>query len=135
MSGIGVAVAAGVSASAPPPPSFSVSVSFTGGDGPFNVSGASGDLYTQFGAVISVTESGGTTPYSGEITSIQSDPSGKISVVAASDHVHNTIGWSGLALNELESCYVEFDAHDAVGASDSARYPPVGQIIVIKRTS
>lgn len=113
---------------------FSVSISFSAGAGPFNVSGASGNLYTSNGGVIGIIESGGTPPYGGS-TSLLGDPSGKLFITPASDGVHNTIGWSGFSINETEGCYIQFDGSDNAGATDSKRYPPVGQAIVVKRTS
>jgi len=133
VSGIGMAVAAGQSSGGGTP--FSVTITFSGGTGTFNVSGASGNLYTAGFGVISVNESGGTPPYGGAGTSLSGDPSGKLFITPASDGVHNTIGWSGLSLNEIEGCYIQFDGTDNAGASASDRYPPVGQIIAIKRTS
>ena len=126
-----MALAAG-SGSAPAP--LSCQITFTGGAGPINVSGASGDMYTQFGYLISVIVSGGTPPYGGVGTGLSGDSSGKLSFAPASDGLHNTLFWSGFTLNEIEGCYLTYNATDDAGATASARYPASGNI-VIKRTS
>jgi len=134
VTGIGMAAAAGVDSGGGGGSPFSCSISFSIGTGPFNVSGASGNLYTSNGGVIGVIESGGTPPYGGS-TTLNGDASGKLFITPASDGVHNTIGWSGFSVNETEGCYIQFNGNDSLGATDSSRYPPIGQVIAIKRTS
>jgi hypothetical protein len=114
---------------------LSCSISFTGGVGPINVSGASGDCYANGGGgVITTTTTGGTPPYVSSVFSVQGDASGKLSIVLSGDHIHNTIGYSGFAVNENEGGYLRLDVTDSVGATASAQYPSSG-VIVIKRAS
>jgi len=113
---------------------LSCDIELIGGAGPWNVSGSAGDLYSQFAKGIFVSTSGGTPPYGGPGQSLNGDASGKLSLVPTGDGLHNTIGWSGFSLNELEGCYLQFDVTDSLGATASARYPSAGSII-IKRTS
>jgi hypothetical protein len=133
MSGICMAVAAATSGGAAAP--LACSVIFTGGAGPINVSGASGSLSPSGGVnLISVDASGGTPPYSGAGVTLQGDPSGKLSISLSGDGIHNTISWSGFAVNETQGCYLQNDVTDNVGATATSRYPSSGSII-IKRTS
>ena len=137
MTGITCVMAAGVDSGGGGGSPFSCSISFSIGSGPFFVSGASGDLYTSNAGLISINESGGTPPYGGYGggASLNGDPSGKLFITPASDGVHLTIGWSGFSLNEFEGGYIQFDGSDSLGATASSRYPPVGQVIAVKRTS
>jgi len=102
------------------------------GAGPYYVSGSSGKLDSN-GAAFTGSSGGGMPPYTYG-TSVLGDPSGKLAFVLATDGVHNTVGWSGFALNEAEGCYFVFDITDSVGATASCRYPPTG-VIVLQRTS
>jgi hypothetical protein len=100
----------------------------------YNVSGTSGNIYLNGYGVIVLINNGGTPPYGGAGVSVQSDASGKLSIVAAGDGVHNAVGYSGFTLNEAEGCYLQYDITDDAGGSASARYPAAGSLIV-KRTS
>jgi hypothetical protein len=117
----------------PAPQPLVATIDFNQGAGPFNVSGASGDLYSAANGVLVVIITGGTPPYSSSFT-LEGDPSGKISLVPASDGVHTTIGWSGFSLNELEGCTEKFSTTDSVGATSTDQTPKAGSLI-IKRTS
>jgi hypothetical protein len=120
MSGIACASDAGVAA-----PPLSCGVEIVGGSSPFSVVAASGDLYTNSHEVISVTATGGTPPYTLGL-SIQGDPSGKLSLIASSDGVHETVAWTGFSVNETESGYVQINVTDSVGATASDRFPTTG---------
>lgn len=127
-----MAVAAGVSSGGGSGP-LAASVSFPGSS--FSVSGASGDLFTQGGKLISTSVSGGTAPYVATLT-LQGDPSSKLSVIEApGDPFHRTtIAWAGFSVSELEGCFLNYHVTDNVGASVTVRYPASGSL-VIQRTS
>lgn len=107
---------------------------FTGGAGPINVSGASGNMGTAFGYKIAGFGSGGSGSYPVVDVQIQGDASGKLSQAPSGDGLHTTIAWTGFLPNEGEGCYITVDVTDSLGATASARYPESGYIIV-KRTS
>jgi hypothetical protein len=111
---------------------FQASMSWTGGIS-VTMSGASGVLPASKG-VIGLSMSGGTPPYSANFY-VADDASGKISIEASPDGVHNTLGWSGFAVNEIEGCTIHIDCGDSAGGSASLQYPSVGQILTMKRTS
>jgi hypothetical protein len=108
------------------------------GSSTVNVNGASGICSVAQGVIVFIA-SGGTAPYAGNgpggaDTYVTGDPSGKISLAASPDGIHNTLAWSGFALNEFQSCVIRAAIHDAAGhsASDSA---PASGAIILKRTS
>lgn len=109
------------------------SIGFTGGVGPINVSGTSGNFGSQGFYAISISITGGTAPYSGPHY-ILGDASGKLSIVPYGDGLHDTIAWTGFAVNEQQGGYLQLDVTDNVGATASARYPASG-VITVKRTS
>ena len=118
VSGIGIATA-GAATIAPPPPPLYASVSWVG-DAIVNVSGSSG-LPPHSGApwipnVLSYTVSGGVPPYS-ESGGLVNNPSGKLYIALSYDGSHNTIGYSGLQINETESTDVYYTVSDASGES------------------
>jgi hypothetical protein len=124
VTGIGMAAAAGVD-SGGGGAALSVSLTWTGGN--LNVAGASGTSPSP--NVLVAIASGGTPPYSDGMT-LTSNPSGKLFITASPDGVHNTIGWSGFSVNEVEGFTAEYSVTDSVGtnktSSDSG---------TIKRTS
>lgn len=126
-----MAASSGASVAAAP---LAAGVGFSGGSGPFFVSGASGNFGSQGFYALSYTNTGGTPPYGGPGQSIQGDPSGKLAIVPYGDGVHDTIGWSGFAVNESQTCYIQYDITDSLGATATSRYP-ASTLITIKRTS
>lgn len=117
---------------------FHASVQLVGGS-TFNVVGAAGDIYAQGGAVISVIASGGTPPYTiNNGLTLDNAGSGAISIVAAGDGVHNTVGWSGLAVGDSRAFHFDWSANDSgtPQQSDSGRDPSgTGTTYIIHRTS
>ena len=132
MSGISIAVAAAASPSAPPPAPLQVTITWAG-DRPLNVSGASGIAQSRSSPwtpnVIGYQVSGGVPPYS-ETSGLINNPSGKLFIAAAPDVVHNTIGWTGFAVNETESTDIFYSATDAEGTTRSS-----SDTITVRRTS
>ena len=102
MSGVCAAASCLAETFIPPPPLFAT-VQLNSSKTTFNVSGASGDLYTQFGIVLVIIDGGGVHPFSpgpgdGMVNDGAIGGSGVPVLVAASDGVHNTIGWTGMAV-------------------------------------
>jgi hypothetical protein len=56
---------------------------------------------------------------------------GKLSIAAAPDGVHNTIAWSGFAINEVQSTDVTYTVTDSAGTTVTSTYTG----IVVQRTS
>jgi len=136
MTGIGAILAGDSSPSISPPPPLYAAVTYSGGGGPFYVSGASGNMIDNYSPARAFvyTYGGGTPPYT---TSVQllNDPSGKLSIVGAGSPIpKDTLAWSGFSLSEAQGCYIQFDLTDSLGATASARYPATG-VIVLQRTS
>lgn len=126
MTGMGMAAASGRT-----PTPFTATIVLSGGK-TYNVAGASGDLYTSNLSVISINESGGVPPYSdSHSVTLDSGPGG-VSIVAASDGIHDTIAWTGLAsVGNSIICHMSISANDSAGASSGSTYSP----ITITRTS
>lgn len=134
MSGIGLVAAA---YSPPPPPTSSGPltcwVTFAPHpDVAFNVSGASGDLSAQGYGIVQANYSGGTPPYTDNMT-IQNDPSGKLGFVD-NGRGADTISYTGFALNEVEGGWINYQVTDGTGAMATARFPSSGSLS-ITRTS
>lgn len=131
-----MSAASGNAAAIPP---LVVHASMNTGLTDFNVSGASGDMYASFGIVQNGSVSGGTPPYSTTDSAIDDGGSGTGSVflVAAGDGVHNTPGWSGMAVGDTRVFHLQKDASDSSvpQKNGSDRFPPTGQAIALHRTS
>jgi hypothetical protein len=132
VSGIGIA-AAGAVASTPPPPALSAYVTWNG-QTPMPVSGASGIAQTVGSPfapnVLVYIASGGVLPYS-ESGGLVNNPSGKLAIAAAADGIHNTIAWSGFAINEVQSTDVTYRVTDSAGATVTSTYTG----IIVQRTT
>lgn len=132
VSGVGIA-AAGAVTSAPPPPPLTVHVSWNG-QTPLPVSGASGvaqAVGSPFAPdVLVYIAAGGVPPYS-ESGGLVNNPSGKLSIAAAADGVHNTIAWSGFAINEVQSTDITYRVTDSAGTTATSTYTG----IIVQRTS
>jgi hypothetical protein len=132
VSGVGIA-AAGAITSAPPPPPLTVHVSWNG-QTPLPVTGASGVAQTVGSPfapnVLVYVASGGVPPYS-EGGGLANNPSGKLSIAAAPDGIHNTIAWSGFAINEVESTDITYRVTDSAGTTATSTYTG----IILQRTS
>lgn len=134
----GALCAAAASSAAVDPP-LVVHASMNTGITDFNVTGASGDMYAAFGIVQNGSVTGGSGSYS--ITDSVIDDggtgTGSVGLVAAGDHVHNTPGWSGMAVGDTRVFHLQKDATDTgvppQHASD--RFPPTGQAIALHRIS
>jgi hypothetical protein len=119
VSGVCIAVA-GATSPAPPPPPFTAAVVWAG-QTPLPVTGASGVAQTvslplsYYPNVLSYVISGGVPPYTVTSTFLINNPSGKLSIVPAPDGVHNTIGWSDFAINEVQSTDIRATIHDSAG--------------------
>jgi hypothetical protein len=57
--------------------------------------------------------------------------SGKLAIAAAPDGVHNTIAWSGFAINETESADVTYRVTDSTGTTVTSTYTG----IIVQRTT
>jgi hypothetical protein len=118
MTGIGIAVAAAGTVTPPAPP-LSASVNWVG-DSVVNVSGSSGlpphSATPWIPNVLSYTVAGGVPPYS-ESGGLINNPSGKLYIALSYDGSHNTIGYSNLQINEIESTDVYYSVSDAAGSS------------------
>ncbi len=57
--------------------------------------------------------------------------SGKLSIAASPDAVHNTIAWSGFAINEVESTDITYRATDSAGTTVTSTYTG----IIVQRTT
>lgn len=123
--------------SASPPPPFNADVQLVGGS-TFNVVGASGDIYSQGGAVISESASGGTPGYSFSDGLTLDAGSGAVFVMPSGDGIHNTVGYSGLAVGNSLAFHFDWSAHDSgtPQQSDSGRNPTSpGSTYIIHRMS
>jgi hypothetical protein len=132
VSGVGIA-AAGAVTSAPPPPPLTVYVAWNG-QNPVPASGASG-IPTPVGSpyapnVLVYSASGGVPPYS-ESGGLVNNTSGKLYIAAAADGIHNTVAWSGFAINEVQSTDVDYRVTDSAGTTLTATF----RGITIQRTS
>ena len=129
MTGIGMAAASG--ATTPPPAPHTNSITLTGG-ATYNVTVASGDLYTLFGAVIGVSDSGGQSPYSnspGETLAIQASSSGSNAFIVGTPTANNSVGFSGL--NSVGSAVlftVSYGSVDNLGGQANSTYPSSGSV-------
>lgn len=132
MSGVGIA-AAGAITSSPAPPPLTVHVSWNG-QTPLPVSGASGvaqAVGSPFAPnVLVYIASGGVPPYS-EGGGLLNNPSGKLAIAAAPDGVHNTVAWSGFAINEMESTDITYRVTDSAGTTVTSIYTG----IIVQRTT
>jgi hypothetical protein len=132
VSGVGIA-AAGSITSSPPPPPLTVRVSWNG-QTPLPVSGASGvaqPVGSPFAPnVLVYIASGGVPPYT-EGGGLVNNLSGKLAIAAAPDGVHNTIAWSGFAINETESADVTYRVTDSTGTTVTSTYTG----IIVQRTT
>ncbi|HWI85703.1 MAG TPA: hypothetical protein VNT42_05185 [Sphingomonas sp.] len=130
MSGVGLVAAA---ANAPAPAPLSVYLAWHGPT-PLNVAGASGVAEPTASPwspnVIVVIITGGVEPYQGSLA-LENNPSGKLSLVNASDNTHATIGWTNFAINESEATDMVYVCTDSVGTIVTARWSG----IIIRRTS
>jgi hypothetical protein len=120
-------------------PPFHIALALTGGSGPYNVTGASGDIYAQGGSVFQLSSSGGTPPptFATETITIDANSgTGTLSRVLSGDGVHNTIHWAGMAVGDTILFHLDTSAHDAgtPPQTDTATYPSAGTI-AIHRTS
>ena len=132
MSGVGIAAAGAITIS-PPPPALSAHVAWNG-QTPLPVSGASGVAQTVGSPfapnVLVYLASGGVPPYS-ESGGLMNNPSGKLAIAAAPDGIHNTIAWSGFAINEVQSSDVTYHVTDSAGTTVTSTY--MG--IIVQRTT
>jgi hypothetical protein len=132
VSGVGIAAAGGAT-SAPPPPPLTVHISWSG-QTPLPVAGASGVAQTVGSPfapnVLAPFVSGGVPPYI-ESSQLVNNTSGKLSIAAAPDGVHNTIAWSDFAINEVESTDITYRATDSAGTTVTSTYTG----IIVQRTS
>lgn len=137
----GVGMAAGTGVTVPSIPPLTAAVNINSSAQTWNVTGASGDLYTQFGVVIVPTDSGGVPPYFDSI-SITNDGtvggSGSSMIVAASDGVHNTIGWSGVTVGAYVTAHIVYsvtDSNTPPGSAGDVFPHPAGSSFILHRVS
>ena len=132
VSGIGIAAAAATTA-APPPPPLTAQISWNG-QAPLTVSGAAGVAQAVASPfkpnVLVYLASGGMPPYT-KGGGLENNPSGKLSIAAAPDGVHNTIAWSGFAINEVQSTDITYTVTEGAGTTVTSTYTG----IVVQRTS
>jgi hypothetical protein len=136
MTGIMMLMAIG---SSTPPPTLTCSISLFGGD-TYNVSGASGDLYSAFGAYIVTSASGGTPPLSGVNSPaiIKDAGSGTVSLTASGHGSDQTPTWSGMAIGDTILCHLFLNVTDSGTPQQNAQqnYPSAGgSYISIHRAS
>lgn len=115
------------------------SVSLVGGVS-FNVTGSSGNIYSQGGAVIGVAFGGGTPPISANTNltvDARSNGSNSISIAAAGDGVHNTVAFSGMNVGDTILFHIDWSASDSGSPQQSlgGRRPDEGQSYSIHRVS
>jgi hypothetical protein len=131
VSGIGIAASAGTTPTAPPP--LTVSIAWNG-QTPLPVAGASGVAQPASSPwapnVFVALASGGIPPYTGNVW-LENNPSAKLVLAAAPDGVHTTIGWSGFAINEVQSSDIVYSVTDSAGTTVTSRYSG----IIVQRTS
>lgn len=134
MTGIGMAMAGGASVVIPP---HTNSITLTGGD-TYNVSSASGSLFTIFNSVISVNDTGGVPPYSnapGEVLHLGGGTSGASASIIGTTGPNNSVGFSGLnSVGDIVFFTLTYDSDDSLGAHASSTYPGAGSV-AIHRTS
>jgi len=133
----GIAMAAAGSPTVPPP-TLTCSVSLFGGD-TYNVSGASGDLYSSFGAYIVTSASGGTPPLSGlnSPAIIKDAGNGTLSLTSSGHGTDQTPTWSGMAIGDTALCHLFLNVTDSGTPQQNAQsnYPSGGSFISIHRAS
>lgn len=141
MTGVGMAVASGKTAPPPIPP-LTASVGVNSGASTWNVSGASGDLYTQYGVVLVIIDSGGVGPYSpgpgdGMVNDGTVGGTGAPVLVPASDGVHNTIGWTGMSVGAYVTGHYVHSIVDSNTPPSNASdvFPHGGGSFLLHRTS
>jgi hypothetical protein len=135
MSGILMAAALVGSAGAAPANPLFTSITLTVGTS-FDVSGASGDLYSAAGAYIGIVISGGVAPYGGGHSCVKDGGTGSVFVTGPADGVHDTVGWSGLSIGDSIVFHLSNHATDSAGHTADARYPvSTGAAIAIRRVS
>ena len=134
--------AAGLQPYVAPIPPLVANVNLNTSTTTFNVTGASGDLYTAFGVVISIFDTGGVPPYSigagdGVFNDGTVNGTGTALLVAASDGIHNPIGWSGMSVGAYVTCHVvnSIVDSDTPPSSASDRIPHSGGSFIIHRAS
>lgn len=112
---------------------LSASISLSNPSGSFNVTGASGNLYSALGVVLTSQDSGGTGSYTDTVTVVYDGGTGSVGKALSGDGVHNTVTWSGLTVGQSVLFHVTLHVDDG-NTAVNARYPASGSIS-ITRTS
>ena len=114
----------------PGSPLTGVSVTFTGGTGPFNVSGAN-NFGTGSPGFVQSGYTGGYPPVTGSSSVVGGN--GKLGLYDTGQG-DGTLGWTGLAVGETVTFYISTSYTDAHGTTLSARDPAAANIS-LTRTS
>ena len=125
----GVICAASVMAAAPVPP-LTCSTNLNTGTTAFDVSGASGNFYTQLTLVFTSNISGGVPPYpTGTLSLVQEGTVGSglattsLGLAPGDVQNHQTIFWSNMAFGDYLTVHGHIDCSDSAGSTASADSP------------
>jgi len=105
------------------------SLTFTGGPGPFNVSGANNTGGAGSPGFVQSSYTGGYPPVTSTVSVVGGG--GKIGLFDTGQG-DGALGWSGLALGEMQTFYFSVTATDSHGTTKTARYPVTGTISVTR---